>query len=270
MLNLAINHMSFPNASFEAILEMASENACAGVEVRNDLSGDIFTGATPQQAGSMARARGVRLLALAQLNEFNNMSDSRRDQAQQLIDIAVESGAESVCLIPLNDGSECSSADRKQQLTTALTELKPLFEQGGLVGMVEPLGFTSSSLRYKRDAVEVIDAIDGAGCFQLVHDTFHHFIAGETAFFPEHTGMVHVSGVTKTGIVASEMTDAHRGFVDADDQLQNVSQLKNLLRAGYRGPISMEVFSPQVHASNDSTLKLAESFNYITCAVGEC
>ena len=31
--------------------------------------------------------------------------------------------------------------------------------------------------------------------FRLVHDTFHHHLAGEAAIFPELTGLVHISGV---------------------------------------------------------------------------
>ena len=41
-----------------------------------------------------------------------------------------------------------------------------------------------------------IRAAGGEGCYRLVHDTFHHHLAGETAFFPEWTGLVHISGVT--------------------------------------------------------------------------
>lgn len=59
----------------------------------------------------------------------------------------------------------------------------------------------------------------------MVHDTFHHHLAGEGQFFPEFTGLVHISGVADEGVLASEMRDPHRVFVDASDKLGNVSRL---------------------------------------------
>ena len=51
---------------------------------------------------------------------------------------------------------------------------------------IEPLGFAESSLRLKREAVEAIDSVGGAHAFRLIHDTFHHAVAGERELFPDN------------------------------------------------------------------------------------
>jgi len=268
LLNFAINHMTFPGASFHRLVELAVMNSCIGVEVRNDLAGEIFTGLKPEHARSLADSNGIRILALAQLNEFNRISSDKLNEAQRLIDTAVACGAESICLIPQNDGNDCEPSVRKRHLTEALTELHPLLKEANIIGMVEPLGFETSSIKSKSEVVETINTIDGGDHIQLVHDTFHHFLAGNSELFPEHTGMVHISGVADSSVATKYMMDSHRGFVDGDDQLNNIAQLSGFIAAGYTGPVSMEVFSPEVHASHESPERLKKSFSYIASALG--
>ena len=86
------------------------------------------------------------------------------------------------------------------------------------------------------------------GRFKLVHDTFHHHLAGGGPIFPEHTGIVHISGVVDPALKPEEMQDGHRILVDADDRLGNIEQIRALLDAGYDGAFSYEPFSPEVHA----------------------
>jgi len=65
----------------------------------------------------------------------------------------------------------------------------------GIRGFVEPLGFAECSLRHKEEAIEAIEAVGGADVFRVVHDTFHHYVAGETKMFPKMTGLVHISAL---------------------------------------------------------------------------
>lgn len=100
-----------------------------------------------------------------------------------MADYAAASGAKALVMCPLNDGTAVSFDD----LVAALKAMKPILEERGLTGLVEPLGFPVSSLRTKAEAIKAIKAINAAGCgdvYRLVHDTFHHHLAGETEFFP--------------------------------------------------------------------------------------
>jgi 2-keto-myo-inositol isomerase len=129
--------------------------------------------------------------------------------------------------------------------------------------MVEPLGFEICALRYKAEAVEAIEALGAKGRFKLVHDTFHHTLAHGGPYFPDHTGIVHISGVTDPGVSVAEMQDAHRVLVTEGDRLGNIAQIADLQGLGWNGPVSFEAFAPQVHGFADPKAQLAASMQFI-------
>ncbi len=263
MLSLAINQMTSPGISFEELLNLAIESGCVGVEARNDLTAPLFSGMSAAEAGALARAKGVQILALAQLNEFNRHTAAKKDEAEQLIQQAADSGAGAVCLIPCNDGSDCQQPARAENLREALSGLAPLLRSAGIIGMVEPLGFSTASIRSKAEVVDAFNELDLGDCFKLVHDTFHHVVGGGGPFFPAHTGIVHISGVTDNLTNALELTDRSRGLVDSDDTLDNIGQIRALTRGGFSGPVSMEAFAPQVKDVAALATNLRDSFNFI-------
>jgi 2-keto-myo-inositol isomerase len=269
MLPKALNHMAAPALRYDAFLDLAKSLDCDGVEFRNDLPGPLFDGADPDTVRQAAKARGLRILALAEVKKFNDWSESRRAEADALMRIAVACGAEAVSLIPRNDGFGRGNGERQANLRVALRELKPMLETHGLVGLVEPLGFESCALRFKEEAVEAIESLGATGRFKLVHDTFHHALAGGGPVFAAHTGIVHISGVTDPALALSEMRDEHRVLVDRNDRLGNIEQLQLLRHAGYDGPISFEPFSPVVHALADPQAQLAGSFDFISNRLAE-
>ncbi len=266
-LPFALNHMTAPRLGTEAFLDLAAGLGCVGVEFRNDLGRPLFDGADPAVVKAQVAARGLRFLALAEVKMFNDWSDAKRAEAQALMTIAVAAGAEAVSLIPRNDGVATGNGVRQKALKLALAELLPMLKAHGLKAMVEPLGFEVCSLRSKAEAVEAIEAVGGAGTYWLVHDTFHHHLAGGGRIFPEHTGIVHVSGVVEPGVAVADMRDGHRVLVDAADRLGNVAQIRALLDAGYGGPISYEPFAPSVHALDDAKPLLARSMEFIRTEV---
>lgn len=263
MLPFALNHMTAPNLGWEAFADLAVGLGCVGVEYRNDLPGPLFGGADPAQVGAAVRARGLRFLALAEVKMFNDWSEAKRAEAEALIQIAAAAGAEAVSLIPRNDGVATSRADSRAVTETALRELLPMLRAHGLKAMVEPLGFAVCSLRHKDVLADAIDAAGGIGTYFMVHDTFHHALAGFGPIFPELTGIVHVSGVTDM-IPLDDMRDPHRVLVDADDVLGNVAQIRALRAAGYAGPISYESFAPSVHALADPSPTLQASMAFLS------
>ena len=141
--------------------------------------------------------------------------------------------------------------------------MKPILDARGLTGLVEPLGFPVSSLRLKAEAIRAIEAAGGKGTYKLVHDTFHHHLAGETEFFPEWTGLVHISGVTDPSVAVDDMLDAHRVLVDGQDRVENLPQIRALLDAGFEGPYSFEPFATEVHDLADPAQALRDSLGHI-------
>lgn len=265
MLPFALNHMTTPNLTWDAFLDLARDLDCVGVEFRNDFKRPLFDGADPATVAAAVRVRGLRLLALAEVKMFNAWSEDKRAEAEALMQIAVAAGAEAISLIPRNDNVATSRAESRAVTEHALRALLPMLKAHGLKAMVEPLGFAVCSLRYKDVLADAIEAVGGQGTFFMVHDTFHHALAGGGPVYPQLTGIVHVSGVTQN-VYLDDMRDPHRVLVDADDLLGNVAQIRALQAAGYAGPISYECFAPSVHAMADPMRGLAASMDHLRAA----
>lgn len=270
----ALNHMAAPRLSCRAFIDLAASLGCEGIELRNDLAdkkltdADFFDGGDPKSVGDYARAKGLRLLGLSEAYGFNAWNDAMAAKVQLLIDQAKAAGAESISLIPRNDAPVYASDEaRLAALREALAAIKPMLEKADMIGLVEPLGFLSSSLRSKQEAVDAIKAVGAEGRFKLVHDTFHHHLAGGGPIFPEHTGIVHISGVVDPALKPEEMQDGHRILVDASDRLGNIEQIRALLDAGYDGTFSYEPFSPEVHALADPEQAHRQSMQFIRSAI---
>lgn len=267
MPDFALNQMTVARLPFEALVTLAADLGCVGVELRNDLGSPLFDGADPALAGRRIRAIGLRLLALAEVKAFNAWSKQTACEAERLIALAAQSGAEAVVLIPRNDGQDTEPGIRKANLRRALTGLMPMLDEWNIVGLIEPLGFQECSLRHKEDVVEVIEDLGLTGKIRLVHDTFHHALANGGEIFAEHTGIVHISGVTDETIQPHSLADRHRGLVNAGDRLGNIEQIRRLQDAGYVGAFSFEAFSPDVHAIANPKTALLQSIRFIETQV---
>jgi len=260
----AINHITAPELDIEAFFALARSLNLHHVEIRNDIDGQaILNGTSPETIRSAAKAAGVEILSINALQRFNEWTPERADEAESLADYAERCGARALVLVPVNDGSGRANGERQGNLRNSLRELAPILSAHGLTGLVEPLGFEVCSLRSKKEAVEAINALNLSDRFKLVHDTFHHFLAGEPDFFPTQTGLVHISGVTDSTIGVSAMLDAHRVLVDEADRLGNLSQLTTLFASNYLGPISFEPFSSSVQKDPDLRENLSASIHFI-------
>lgn len=260
---MAINQMTMPTASTYAVLDMAQALGFAGVELRNDLGADLFDGEAPEAVGEAAASRGVRIFALAEVYGFNDGAAERIDQVTTLVGQAQASGAHAIVLIPYIAEQPVPRATQRQMLETALRTVQPIVENSGITALIEPLGFANSSLRLKADAVAVFEGLGRPDCFGLVHDTFHHAVAGEHAFFADLTHVVHISGVRDASVPLADMQDAHRALVHADDSLGTVAQIKALEGQGFDGPLSFEAFAPDVQTLDDPAAALLASSNFI-------
>ena len=255
MIQRALNQKTLKPLSFPAYLEVARNMGCVGVEARNDLGRPFFDGIAPAAAGQAIRDHGLRLLGLSEVYGFNVWNDERTAQIGALIGVAVASGAETISLIPSVD-------DRPvRDLRAVLRDIRDLLAGRPVLPLIEPIGFETSTLRKKAELVEAIEAVGGG--FKLVHDTFQHAIAGETAVFATHTGMVHISGLSVPGVPLDAAQDGHRGLVDEGDRCANLSQIEMLLAGGYAGGFSFECTEPSLWTLPDLQNRIVASFSWI-------
>jgi 2-keto-myo-inositol isomerase len=263
LLSYALNHMVAPRRTFAELAGLAASLGLDQVEIRNDLDGvPIRDGTPPASIREQAEGAGVRILSINALQRFNDWSDERAGEAAALARYARDCGAQALVLCPVSEvGYRPSQQERMRNLRHALRALAPILEDAGIIGLVEPLGFAESSLRLKSDVVEAIEDLEISARFRLVHDTFHHYLAGEARMFPEWTGLVHISGVDED-LPLDRLRDEHRLLVEGSDILGNIGQIIGLME-GYSGPYSFEPFAASVHAQGDIAGALEISMHWI-------
>jgi 2-keto-myo-inositol isomerase len=268
MIARALNQRTAPYLPYEAFLDLAVETGCIGVEPRTDLDRPLFDGIPAAEAGKLARQKGLRLIGLSEVYPFNDWSDERAQAIQSLINNAQEAGAETISLIPRVDGVGAEDGVRQIVLRESMRRVLPMLEGKDVVALIEPIGFRGSSLRYKAELVEAIEAVGGSSRFKLIHDTFQHTIAGDLSLFGHYTGLVHISGLSDPSVILDESQDGHRVFVDASDRCDTTGQIEALLEAGYSGPFSFECTEPDVQSSTRLRSEIMASFEYIEDQVG--
>ena len=119
-MKFALNQMTTPRLGYEAFLDLAQSLGCIGVEVRNDLGRPLFDGIDPTEAGAMAQARGLRILGMSEVYAFNDWSEDIRAKVETILAAAKASGAETISLIPRNDGIGGANGERQANLRVAL------------------------------------------------------------------------------------------------------------------------------------------------------
>jgi 2-keto-myo-inositol isomerase len=268
-IRFSVNRISTPRVSFEAYLAMCQRLGVDSIEIRNDLPGvEMQDGASPATIKAAAAAAGITIRSINALYPFDVFTSDLKEKATQLAGYAAQCGAEALVMCPLNSWDDKrSAAERHADLVKSLKGLRPILEDNGLLGLVEPLGFQECSLRRKSDAVK---AIYDAGCeraYRLVHDTFHHYLSGEDIFYPDLTGLIHISGVEAPTLPDADMRDGHRVLVGEADRLGNIRQIKELLERGYQGVISFEPFATEVMDAKNSEDILRTSMDFIRARV---
>jgi 2-keto-myo-inositol isomerase len=269
-ITFALNHIVSPSRDFADFARLSRDLGINSVEIRNDLQGvEIADGTPAEEVKAAAKDAGVEILSINALQRFNDWNATREEEAVALARYAAGCGAKALVLCPVNSREDRrSETQRVDDLRRSLQALRPILRDHGLTGLVEPLGFEESSLRRKRVAVDAIDAVEGADTFSLVHDTFHHYLAGESEIFPERTGLVHISGVEDRSLAHNDIRDQHRILVGEGDLLGNIAQINALRQGGYRGPFSFEPFADSVHAMTNVADALRQSIALISSQAG--
>jgi 2-keto-myo-inositol isomerase len=270
-IRFALNRISASTMPLAAFAAMAQRLGVQAIEIRNDLAGVELADGTPAPAvAAAASAHGLKVRSINALQRFDQYDEAREAEARALVRYAVESGTQALVLCPTNTRKDLRSAEQRHaDLVHALRRLQPLLDDNGLIGLVESLGFEECAVRRKSQAVRAICEVGGNATFALVHDTFHHHLAGENTFFPELTGLVHISGVEDQALAVADMRDGHRVLVGPADRLGNMGQLRTLLTAGYAGYLSFEPFADEIATAPDIEQRLAASMAYISAALAE-
>jgi 2-keto-myo-inositol isomerase len=248
---LCLNRVAKPQIPLVDFLRFTAGLGMKYVEVRNDFTEvGILDGLSDVELKTALRESGIKVLSINALYPFEDgrQLKANLEKLKGLIAEAKRVDCPQIVLCPLNDaGDGRSPAQRSADLVAALSAYGPLFAEARMVGLIEPLGFEICALRTKRAAWDAIGTCSHPDRYQLLHDTFHHYLSGERELFPGQTGMIHVSGVL-AGKAKPAITDDDRILVTEADVMDNRGQIAALLNGGCRAPISYEPFSPTIRS----------------------
>lgn len=263
-LRFALNQKTLPRAGFRDVLDLAASLGCTGIEARCDLGRPLFDRLAPAVAGREARARGLRLLGLSEVQPFDDWTPERARATRALIAAAAEAGAETVSLVPRVDGLGPAIDGTPARHEEILARVLALAEGSGVVPLVEPIGFPGSSIRRQAVAARAIAACGGTGRLGLVHDTFQHSLAGDDGYEIGHLRLVHVSGLATGRGPLCQADDAARDMPGPGDRTATLPQILQLARLGYRGAFSFEATLPTPRDTAATGRALARAMAWIT------
>jgi 2-keto-myo-inositol isomerase len=271
---IGLNRILIPDANLEEFYKLSSDMGLHKIELRNDLPGKgIIDACSPNQVKELSDKYEISIVTINALQKFNlgAVLPDALEELKGLIDLAASIDCKAVVLVPNNDTDDIRDSEViMQETVAALKAYGPLFDDSGVLGYVEPLGFEQCSLRSK---VTAMHAIQESGCnnYKIVHDTFHHHLGPDTAdtldndYDIAYSGLVHLSGV-ESDIPFDEYKDEHRIFITEKDNLENLAQIEQLTKLGYKGDFSFEPFAGEIQTMEIETLKatINQSIDFIT------
>jgi 2-keto-myo-inositol isomerase len=268
-IQFAMNRTCAPQLSLSDFISLAKGADIDAIEIRNDIPGQEFMdGIEPAVILDQLHAANMRVASVNALQRFNEWTSDREAEAKKLMTYAVKLGAPGVVLCPVhNPDHGWSPAETEKNLRSGLKQLRPILQDLGLKGYVEPLGMTGSTMKMQGMAVAAISDVDGWDAYRLCYDTFQFFRCGDTELFPEMIGLAHMSSITRTDLLPSELTEPDRVLIANVDRVENLRQLRALKRAGYNGFVSMEPFNPEVQQSPRLQDELRSSFARVSAAL---
>src|ERR1700682_800779 len=265
---LSLNRIVSPQLPLPEFLKLTADLGMKMAEVRKDFAENgVLDGLSEAQLKRALAETGVRIITINALYPFEHGKylQANVEKLKGLIAEARKVSCPHIVLCPFNEaGDPRTPAQRVADLVAALNAYGPLFTEAGMVGLIEALRFERSALRTKRAALEGIARCAYPKAFALLHDTFHHYLSGETELFPRETALIHVSGVV-AGNRTPEIKAENRILVDSSDVTNSRGQVAALLKGGCQAPLSYEPFSPKIRALAVPELKkaLLASVNYL-------
>ena len=262
-MKVSINHSTCPNLTYENFFKLANRLKITNVEIRNDLPNLIFDSNSTSEIYNLKKEYNINIISINALQKFNIWDNERKEELLFLCRSANEINCEGIVLVPLNSGNFFEKEKHQTLLKNSLKEIDFILSEYQLKGFIEPLGFKSSSLRYKSEVIDQLKTLRVDHNFSLVHDTFHHKVAEDESTYVENTSIVHISGVNNREIKECDFTDDMRELINESDQIKNIQQINYFLSNKYDGFFSIEPFSEKIQNSDNHYDLIKESLNYI-------
>ncbi|MGD0721615.1 MAG: TIM barrel protein [Roseiarcus sp.] len=243
--------------ALEAKLAAAAKAGFRAVEIfENDLT--FFSG-KPRDARKMAADLGLEIVALQPMRDFEAMPDPIRarnfERAARKFDLMHELGTRLLCLCS-NVSDE--AIDDSARAAGDLAELADLAHRNGFNIGYEALAWG----RHVRDwtaAWEIVRQADRAN-LGIVLDSFHVCVRGNpiepiAALPADRIALVQVADAPAIQMDPLSLSRHYRCY-PGQGEYPIVDFLDAVTRAGYRGPVSLEIFNDQFRGASAPAIAL--------------
>jgi 4-hydroxyphenylpyruvate dioxygenase len=245
MLKWSIATVSM-GGTLEAKLAAAARAGFRSIEIfENDLT--FFSG-RPRDVRSMAENLGLEIIAFQPMRDFEGMPEPQRtrnfERARRKFDLMEELGASLLCVCSNVADNAIGDPARAAEDLGALADIA--LQRGFRVGY-EALAWG----KYVHDWMQAYDIVQRANRPNLgvVLDSFHicarkNPIAPLADIKPEHIALVQLADAPGIVMDVMSLSRHHRCF-PAQGDFPLTDYLEAILKTGYRGPISLEIFNDQ-------------------------
>ena len=258
-----LNRIMCPTLDMEEFFQLTNELGLNWVELRNDINGGkIIDFYSIQEIRNLAKQYNIQICSINALQRFNNLQeiDKIKEELNYLLTLAKNIYCQAIVLCPMNEENDHRCPEEQYHETIyILKELINVFEDFGIMGYIEPLGFTTSSLSSVVSAMKVMKEVGYKG-YKIVYDTFHHTIGPDDLnllareYDIQFTGLMHLSSIT-TEIPLNQYRDEHRNMDFSRDRINNKEQVDFFVNRGYQGVISFEPFTEEIQKLDKKQLK---------------
>lgn len=275
---IGLNRKIMPEQDLKTFFELSNSFGINKIELRNDLTNDddtmsIIDNLSIEEFNKLKDSYNIGVETINAITFFNNPNELEKNkkQLEELCQLSAKIKNKKIIFCPDVDAEDSrTEAQKIADAATALKEYADILDQYNIKGLVEPLGFVASTLRYPWQASEAIKQAGVEKIFKIVIDSFHFYLAHITeAQFKEkmsidEVGLVHLSGVEPTKELR-ELVDDDRVLLTKDDIMQNVEQAKLFESLGYKGNYSFEPFAPSFGSYSEQHIEdlLQESLSFI-------
>jgi 2-keto-myo-inositol isomerase len=268
-LQFAMNRTCAPQLKLREFAGLAAAVGVTAVEIRNDIADREFKdGTSAKEVLAVLAEFGLAVASVNALQRFNEWTTERDAEARSLVAYAAELAAPGVVLCPVhNCDNGWSVADAEFNLREGLLNLRPILQDLGVKGYVEPLGMAGSTLKWQAMAVAAISDVEGWDVYELCYDTFQFYRSSDAEIFPERIGLAHMSGIVRPDLAPGALAEPDRVLIENIDRVGNIAQLRHLQASGYGGYLSMEPFNHTAQNSPTLLADLQQSFARVNRAL---
>ena len=156
-ISFALNQILFPEKSFEKFISFYKQLNVKAIEIRNDIKTNLIKENDPIKIKNICEKNSINILSINALQKFNIWNKDRENELISLCKYADKANINAIVFVPLNDGSIISQKEQIKLLEQSLINIVKILDDFKVIGLVEPLGFKQSSLRFKSSTLNVIN-----------------------------------------------------------------------------------------------------------------